>query len=117
MTEAVSSYEFEAVAEAAGFAWRWHCAPIGRFFQIKRRDLWEFWNPTLSNEDSFQLAVALKIDVKHYSDHTVAWYDDFFGSGKFPYGDDPCTATRRAIWRAAVEKARDATPQPSQKSA
>ena len=61
------------------------------------------WNPLTCDGDALRLAVKLKIDTKHYPDHVVCWYEDFFGTGKIFYEDNPCAATRRAITLAAVE--------------
>jgi hypothetical protein len=62
-----------------------------------------YWNPLKDDGDALRLAVKLKIDVKHYEDHVVAWFHDYFGTGKIPYDSDPNAATRRAIVLAAAE--------------
>ncbi|MGX9693838.1 hypothetical protein ACTJNK_26115 [Achromobacter anxifer] len=62
------------------------------------------WNPLTDDGDALRLAVKLKIDLKLYDDHVVAWFDGgYIGTGKILYGDDPQAATRRAIVRAAAE--------------
>lgn len=62
-----------------------------------------FWNPLTDDSDALRLAVKLQIDVKHYGDHVVAWFDGgYIGTGCIPYDDDPCAATRRAITLAAA---------------
>lgn len=62
------------------------------------------WNPLIDDGDALRLAVKLKIDLKLYDDHVVAWFDGgYIGTGKILYGDDPQAATRRAIVRAAAE--------------
>ena len=66
------------------------------------------WNPLTDDGDALRLAVKLKIDIKHYEDHVVCWYEDFFGTGKIFYGGDPDAATRRAIVRAAADIATQA---------
>ena len=61
------------------------------------------WNPLTDDGDALRLAVKLKIDVQHYEDHVVGWFDGgYIGTGKIPYEDDPYSATRRAIVRAAA---------------
>jgi hypothetical protein len=60
-----------------------------------------YWNPLNSDRDALRLAVALKIDVRHYDQYVVAWFDS--GTVDLPYGDDPLAATRRAIVCAAAE--------------
>jgi hypothetical protein len=62
------------------------------------------WNPLTDDGDAFRLAVKLKIDVKHYDDYVVGWFDGgYIGTGKIMYEGEPYAATRRAITRAAAE--------------
>jgi hypothetical protein len=62
------------------------------------------WNPLTDDGDALRLAVNLKIDVKHYDDYVVGWFDGgYIGTGKIMYEGDPYAATRRAITRAAAE--------------
>ncbi len=62
------------------------------------------WNPLTDDGDALRLAVKLKIDVKHYDDYVVGWFDGgYIGTGKVMYEGDPCAATRQAIVRAAAE--------------
>jgi hypothetical protein len=62
------------------------------------------WNPLTDDGDALRLAVKLKIDVKHYDDYVVGWFDGgYIGTGKIMYEGDPYAATRRAITRAAAE--------------
>ena len=62
------------------------------------------WNPLNDDGDALRLAVKLSIDIKHYDEHVVAWFDGgYLGTGFIPYDDDPYAATRRAIVRAAAE--------------
>lgn len=76
-----------------------------------RYDCWEetpvligrAWNPLADAGDALRLAVLLRIDIKHYSDHVVCWWNDFFGTGVVLYDGDPGAATRRAIVMAAAE--------------
>lgn len=62
------------------------------------------WDPRTSDRDAFRLAVDARIDVDHANDCAVASFDVGRG-GPFivPHGDDPCAATRQAIFLAAVE--------------
>ena len=65
------------------------------------------WDPRFDDAQAFRLAVKLKIDVKHYDDHVVGWFDGgYIGTGKIMYGKDPYAATRLAITRAAAEVGR-----------
>ena len=57
-----------------------------------------FWNPLLDDGDALKLMVALRIDVALYS-KCVSVND---APLEF-YGDDPCSAVRRAIVEAAAE--------------
>ena len=61
------------------------------------------WNPLTDDGDALRLSVQCKIDVKHYDVYVVAWWDNYFGTGKITYDGDPCAATRRAIVLAAAE--------------
>ncbi len=62
------------------------------------------WNPLTDDGDALRLAVKLKIDVKHYDDYVIGWFDGgYIGTGKIMYEGDPYAATRRAITRAAAE--------------
>ena len=62
------------------------------------------WNPLTDDGDALRLAVKLKIDVKHYDDYVVGWFDGgYIGTGKIMYEGDAYAATRRAITRAAAE--------------
>jgi len=66
------------------------------------------WLPLTDDGDAMRLAVKLKIDIKHYDDHVVGWFDGgYIGTGKIMYGTDPYAATRRAIVRAAAEIGRN----------
>ena len=70
--------------------------------------LWErsraMFNPLHDDGDALRLAVNLKIDVQHYDDYVVGWFDGgYIGTGKFFYEGNPYAATRRAIVRAAAE--------------
>lgn len=67
------------------------------------RDMERHWNPLKNDGDALRLAVGLKIDIKHYDDHVVGWFDGgYIGTGNIMYEGDPSAATRRAIVRAAA---------------
>lgn len=66
------------------------------------------WNPLAYDGDALRLAVKLKIDVQHYDDHVVGWFDGgCIGTGMIMYEDDPYAATRRTIVMAAAEIGRN----------
>ena len=70
---------------------------------VGHMDTAELWNPLTDDGDALRLAVQLKIDVKHYDDYVVGWFDGgYIGTGKIMYEGDPYAATRRAITRAAA---------------
>jgi hypothetical protein len=84
----------ELAAKAAGIEINW----------FKWERLTGQWNPLTDDGDALRLAVKLKIDVKHYDDYVVGWFDGgYIGTGKIMYEGDPYAATRRAITRAAAE--------------
>lgn len=57
------------------------------------------WNPLIHSDDALILAAQLRIDID-WTDDTVVLADY---SCPEPVGDDPTTAVRRAITRAAAE--------------
>ena len=66
------------------------------------RHMAKFWNPLLDDGDALRLAVSLKIDTLHRSE---VWAT-LAGKGlqlSETYNEDPNSATRRAIVRAAAE--------------
>ena len=90
----------ELAAKAAGLhlSW-WH--ERGAFLDTSTL---EMWNPLIDDGDALRLAVKLKIDIKHYDDYVVGWFEGgYIGTGKIMYEGDPYAATRRAIVRAAAE--------------
>jgi hypothetical protein len=73
---------------------------------MTKADEWPrgWFDPLTNNGDALRLAVKLKIDIKHYDDYVVGWFDGgYIGTGKIMYEGDPYAATRRAISRAAAE--------------
>jgi hypothetical protein len=70
------------------------------------------WNPINDDGDALRLAVHLKLKVSPgngYYENMVSSYVNSSLLGTYPsgctekYGEDPCTATRRVIVRAAAE--------------
>lgn len=95
----------ELAAKAAGYTLKWktvHCKG-GAFSGAFISDKDDAWTPLTDDGDALRLAVECRIDVKHYEDYVVGWFHQYFGTGKIPYGDDPCASTRLAIVRAAAE--------------
>ena len=87
----------ELAAKAAGVECK--KTPIGFYLLDEDRN----WNPLTDDGDALRLAVKLKIDVKHYDDYVVGWFDGgYIGTGKIMYEGEPYAATRRAITRAAA---------------
>ena len=73
---------------------------------MTKADEWPrgWFDPLTNNGDALRLAVKLKIDIKHYDDYVVGWFDGgYIGTGKIMYEGDAYAATRRAITRAAAE--------------
>lgn len=95
----------ELAALAAGY-WLYEPFRNGEFraYQPGQPNNSFSWNPRDDDGESLRLAVKLKIDVKHYDDHVVAWFDGgYIGTGRIMHDGDPYAATRRAIVRAAAE--------------
>jgi len=66
------------------------------------RDGHIFWNPLKDDGDALRLAVKLRMSLVMFSIYVrvdTVDYEDIYEE----YGDDPYTATRRAIVRAAAE--------------
>jgi hypothetical protein len=89
----------EAAAKAAGVVYRLHDE---RLFVDGPFDSTGEWNPLTDDGCALRLAVKLQIDVKHYGDHVVAWWQDYFGTDRIAYDGDPAAATRGAIVLAAA---------------
>lgn len=89
----------ELAAKAAGYEWRWYCAPVGQLFQIKGREVWQFWNALTDDGDALRLAVKSGLWI-----HIGTYYVAIDGTHiEEACGQDLCAATRRAIVRAAAE--------------
>ena len=71
------------------------------------------WRPQLDDGDSMRLAVKLRMEIYHGSDEGSAAYVGYWVDGRMQYCieyyddithmGDACSATRRAILRAAAE--------------
>lgn len=103
--------EFELVAKACGIEASWD-AEVGLFLipvSYKGGINHEYWNPKTDDGDALRLAVKLGIAINHYQEDSVPFciatvpYEQEFVQD---YCKDPLDATRRDIWRAAVEYAR-----------
>jgi hypothetical protein len=80
---------------------------VGQKFKPEKID----WNPLEDDGAALRLAVKLRIDLKFYDGHVVAWFDGgLIGTGRIYYGDDPAAASRRAIVRAAAEIGKSMQP-------
>lgn len=94
--------EFAAKAAAIEL-WHEDVFTTGLTRKVSKRGILR-WNPLTSDGDALRLAVDLQIDVKHYGDHVVAWFEGgFIGTGRIPYDGQPYLATCRAITVAAAE--------------
>ena len=92
----------ELAAKAAGINGRWD-ERYNCFYDLSQ-GFQNPWNPLTDDGDALRLAVKLKIDIKHYDDYVVGWFDGgYMGTGKIMYESNPYAATRRAIVRAAAD--------------
>lgn len=100
----------EDAARAAGIEIEWHRWPASGPEQYFRKngdsseqfgEGYSAWNPLTDDGDALRLAVKLRLDIDHHADSVNVW-QDYFGTGFIPNGDDPAAATRRAITRAAA---------------
>lgn len=69
--------------------------------RIGDRKSYRLWRPLTDDGDALRLAVKLRLDIDHHEDSVNVW-QDYFGTGFIPNGDDPAAATRRAIVLAAA---------------
>ena len=70
---------------------------------------WVPWNPQEDDGDALRLAVKLGLLIDNPGDDQSSKHVVIYGSPAFireSVGDDPVSATRRAIFRAAVETGR-----------
>lgn len=64
---------------------------------------WDFWNPLTDDSDALRLAVGIGAVIQPKGPGVEVWvFESRLSSGVVEYGDDPCSATRRAIVRAAA---------------
>lgn len=66
---------------------------------------WELWNPLDDDSDALRLAVKLNMCVTSFTDEQMVGYvvkGEGYNVTENP-GNDSCSATRRAIVRAAAE--------------
>jgi hypothetical protein len=63
----------------------------------------EYWSPLTDDGDALRLAVKLEIDLCYGANYVIA---DGVQEPTVNNANDPCSATRRAIVRAAVEVGR-----------
>lgn len=69
-----------------------------------------FWNPLYSDADAFRLMVDQTLILTPQGPHiSVDWFGRGCGAIEEPFGVDKCAATRRAIVRAVIEKAKYGT--------
>ena len=69
---------------------------------VDENDCAYHWNPLTDDGDAFRLAVKLRIDIAHALDFVVVAGDGTASSLRRENGAG-CSATRRAIVRAAAE--------------
>jgi hypothetical protein len=111
----------ELAAKAAGYDAAIEMYGFNEFGDplLDRNDPPTVWNPLESDGDALRLAAMLGIDLLFTTEHVEAFatpptgqedeqriYDSFFESWTLK-PQDPCTATRRAIVRAAAEIGKD----------
>ena len=92
----------ERAAKAAGIIGEWD--DVYRALVVRRYYtgiVAEVWNPLTDDGDALRLAVALRVNIEHEVRPETVWAND---AGE-TYEDDPNTATRRAITRAAASMA------------
>lgn len=93
----------ELAAKAAGITLKWSSSDD---VPPRIAKTWHNWNPLTDDGDALRLAVKLHIDIRQfmYRDRQMDCLVDRLGKGFVErYTDDPYTATRRAIVRAAAE--------------
>lgn len=110
----------ELAAKAAGYTLVWgdeyivdgeniDCTDLPYVRSNQQDEADWYWNPLEDDGDALRLAVKLEITPSKHEDTVVASRSAIWRSGSAhcsfwePSGDDPCSATRRAITRAAAE--------------
>lgn len=100
--------KFELAAKAAGIEITTDNNPkFCNYWIVEDGEATCFWNPRDNDGDAFRLAVKLGLSVILGTYHVAAEYlpqegDDTFFTRE-SLGDDPCAATRLAVFNAAVE--------------
>ena len=96
----------ELAAKAAGIEIEWNDA----WRSYTRRVLhepaepysnWLIWNPLTDDGDALRLAVRLRLEIR-MGEHDILVHQGFRQAHCEPWVDEPYTATRRAIVRAAA---------------
>jgi len=78
----------------------------GWFWVLTENGKWDSWTPLNNDGDAFRLAVKLKLVI--ILTNIAVNVSEIGGRSSIePVGDDPYTATRRAIVRAAAEIGRN----------
>lgn len=100
---------FELAARAAGYTYRYDCGT----HYIKGTCLWYIWDPLDDDGDALRLAVALRLRIATECNQSASYASDVRGRvdelnnrgmlDPVPWNGDPYSATRSAIFRAAVE--------------
>lgn len=94
----------DGAAKVAGKNGKWL---NGRFLLLDSNGrYWTPWNPLTSNADAFRLMVDNELMIMPQFDYVIV---DWYGAAdavEEPFGTDKHAATRRAIVRAVVEKAK-----------
>lgn len=92
----------DLAAKAAGAEWSDYPDRTPNHWTMEKPDgVWSDWNPLTDDGDALRLAVKLRIDIEHMAMEVFA--------AKGPAlcfiepNDEPYSATRRAIVRAAAE--------------
>ncbi|NMK45554.1 hypothetical protein HG262_04900 [Achromobacter sp. Bel] len=92
----------ELAAKAAGMRLEWDGHPDAWQPMYYEGKTYHSWDPLTDDGDALRLAVKLRIGIEHEEEAAIAW-DGCIGTGRIPNGDDPASATRRAIVLAAAD--------------
>lgn len=100
----------ELAAKAAGLDFRWEAGFPGEMEEptVFDEGFGDYWNPLVDDGDALRLAVklGLEVDCEHDPICVGATRGEYFIGVREPCDSDPCSATRRAIVRAAAEMAK-----------
>jgi hypothetical protein len=110
MAELTDRELLERAAKAAGFSeakWQdlrgWGEVRYGLSEAIWNGE--DYWNPLTDDGDALRLAVKLNFDVDVCKETSTVWAGAGKGECLMELGQDPYSATRRAIVRAAASLA------------